>query len=1380
MKKLNFKSLLAVLLAVMMVLSLAACGGKVDETEPDETIVIPADTDPIETEAPVDTDPSEIDPADPSETDPKYDPIETEPKYDPIETDPVETAPAETEPVDPATCEHNYMIKEITPSTDDEPGVTAEVCSKCGHVRNESDSAPEEHIHDDYTGTPDIMDWRAEFDATTANLRYLCYSCGSYAYFGGIKEVINDGLEEVYSACDATVITPNADTYWLFTEVIGVEGGLKAGKYLTIGDTELFALDSANGEVASVEFAIFVENNTKYTMFVDGYPMVWDGELTGGDIVLGDADLFNMSFINTKIVVIGECDEAIVPNAVPHVHSEKNAIVSMIQGETAFEFGYLCACGADLRGNKINELIVDDLYDVYGGKTTLEYNTDASVYWIVADVNVRSVDNLGEMVRLGDQVLLTADDFVLDYAVTVKVAIRVDLDNSVATIYINEVLYDTIALTAKAYDSVTFGYADKAGEAAVESDFRVKYAKIVVLGTDEAVAPNYIANTSLPACNNVEIAYQATLSYGESKIKMICKNCGDYVDVTSDVAHEKQNIDNGDGFTGERNIPTSLDVVGASNEDGYAIAFNYKLDNLLTTQEVSVLSVTASYGTGWRIPIFLRQYPTASGLMMRIAKNENAPGFYLEAGVDYEFVIFVNPKNDNGRPEHYVFVNGEFLGTFEQTGDEVIPDGATNANFRINDQWKNGSKTHITNFEVLLLNENFVMGDDVVNPEPPETEAPETEAPAPDEPLPEKENELIAIDGAFVRGGDYRTKVMSNPSQTNANIDYLEVRDDNDTDATTLNGDQKSYGRMAFIKFDLTKLNGQKLESAVLSVSFKEGYTNRAYNFYIAENNWTRSTITADTAPAVVGGVSLVNAMGAGATSVDIADLINAALKAGEDEITIMISADKTYFSNAGGQSQIAYNATAKPIVEFKIAADQDWSDVPDISVGNEPETEPVETEAPETEAPETEAPVDCDNHTVGLVEYGGSVVKYVCDNCGAPIWKSTGVILNKWTDDNDGNGFSGERTVAISESGVKADVDGGYVIALTYKLGSITNPNGEVSILSLVGKRDSDYYIPVFLRQAVVDGELVMKISKAADAPYFKLEAGVAYNILILVDPANAEGKTEHVVYVNGKKIGQITQDVKIPSTVDAGSVYIRINDGWNNKSNTRIYDLEVLSIGDNFAFPEEPVVVECDNHTAGTLSYDNSVVKYICDNCGTPIWKSKGVEISKWDDTNNGNGFSGERTINVDKDVVSTANGGGYAIYLKYELGAIANPDGEVSVLSIVSTKNGSYYIPAFLRQAVVDGELVMKIANASGDVPYFKLTADTEYEIFIIVNPNGKHAVYVDGELVGTYNNSVKIPSDVDDSVYFRINDQYKNKCKTFINHFEVFKLGSDAFN
>ena len=1063
--------------------------------------------------------------------------------------------------------------------------------------------------------------------------------------------------------------------------------------------------------------------------------------------------------------VCAKCGDTINEVVLPvlghyHICSDEAISWEIKADETGMTLVCLClTCGNKIDRYSVNGLICDGLDDVYGGQTVVDYATDAEAYWIGAYVNVRDAAKLGNVVTLGSTVLLDAADLGFKAAATMELAVYVDAANGMAYVYVDRTFKKAVGLADEAITSVTFGSAKN-----TEVDFRTKYIKVVTLGEGDLAVPTFKASTAtFTPCANPD----TKAVYSGTYITLSCSACGESEVVTGDVIIEKQDIDNGDVFRGERTFDTTPDTISVINTGGYAVRFNYTLDDLATTQEVSVLSTVAKKGSDWVVPIFLRQYPVNGNLVMRIYKDETSPGFVLEAEKTYEFIILVDILNENNMTEHVVYVDGECIGTFEQPN--VIPASGTGCHFRIYDQWKNGSATHLTDFEVFYIPEGFVIPDEEgVMPDLPE--APETEPDAP-ETFPEEEDELVAIDGAFVRGGDYKSKVMSNPSQTNSNIDYLEVRSDGDSDATTINGSEKSYGRNAYLKFNLTKLDGKKLKSAVLTVSFKEHFTNRAYNIYIVGNDWERSTITAATAPEVKEGVYLENVMAAGANSVDIAKLINAAIKAGHTELTIMISGDSTYFNTSGGQSQIAYNANARPNIKFVVADDQSWDDVPDIS--GEPEEEPEETEPP----------VNCDDHTKGVIEYSDSVVKYVCDNCGANIWKTNSkAAVEKWTDDNGGNGFSGERTIDVPESAVNAGVEGGYAIALKYKLGSVNNPDGEVSILSMVGTRSGSYYIPVFLRQAVVEGELVMKISKAADAPYFKLEAGVEYNILILVDPANAEGKTEHVVYVNGKKIGQITQDEKIPVDVDAGSVYVRINDGWKNKCNTRIYDLEVLTIGKNFMFPEEPVVVECDNHTEGTLSYADSVVKYVCNSCGTPIWKTNGVALEKWTDDNGGNGFSGERTITVPEAAVNAGVEGGYAIALTYKLGSVTNPDGEVSILSMVGKRGGSWYIPVFLRQAVKDGELVMKISKAA-DAPYFKLEAGVEYNILIIVDPanaEGKteHVVYVNGEKVGKITQDEKIPADVDaGSVYVRINDGWKNKCNTRIYNLEVLTIAKN---
>ena len=149
MKKFEVKSLVVMLLALAMILSLAACGKPDDttapsdltdpvDTEPMDTDPMdtdPVDTDPVETD-PVETDPVETDPVetDPVETDPvETDPVETDPKYDPIETDPVVTDPVETDPVVTEHI-HNYKKTILAYPDCENAGEEAMVC-ECGHTR---------------------------------------------------------------------------------------------------------------------------------------------------------------------------------------------------------------------------------------------------------------------------------------------------------------------------------------------------------------------------------------------------------------------------------------------------------------------------------------------------------------------------------------------------------------------------------------------------------------------------------------------------------------------------------------------------------------------------------------------------------------------------------------------------------------------------------------------------------------------------------------------------------------------------------------------------------------------------------------------------------------------------------------------------------------------------------------------------------------------------------------------------------------------------------------------------------------------------------------------------------------------------------------------
>ena len=151
MKKFEVRSLLALILALVMVLAMTACAGGTDEPASEPVATDPVETDPTETD-PIETDPTETDPVetdppevvdpvdtdDPDETDPKYDPIET----DPIVTDPVETDPPETEPAHT----HNYVKGNTVAATCQQEGYTEYTCS-CGDTKKEDIKPKTDHSY---------------------------------------------------------------------------------------------------------------------------------------------------------------------------------------------------------------------------------------------------------------------------------------------------------------------------------------------------------------------------------------------------------------------------------------------------------------------------------------------------------------------------------------------------------------------------------------------------------------------------------------------------------------------------------------------------------------------------------------------------------------------------------------------------------------------------------------------------------------------------------------------------------------------------------------------------------------------------------------------------------------------------------------------------------------------------------------------------------------------------------------------------------------------------------------------------------------------------------------------------------------------------------
>lgn len=154
MKKFEVRSLLAFLLAAMMVFTLAACGDGNDTLPPDSETTDPVETDPTETD-PVETDPVETDPVetDPVETDPPAtEPVETDPPVtEPVETEPPVTEPVETDPpaTEPAVtdCKHDYGSGKKVNATCQSEGGTEYTCRKCGETKLENVTPKVDHLY---------------------------------------------------------------------------------------------------------------------------------------------------------------------------------------------------------------------------------------------------------------------------------------------------------------------------------------------------------------------------------------------------------------------------------------------------------------------------------------------------------------------------------------------------------------------------------------------------------------------------------------------------------------------------------------------------------------------------------------------------------------------------------------------------------------------------------------------------------------------------------------------------------------------------------------------------------------------------------------------------------------------------------------------------------------------------------------------------------------------------------------------------------------------------------------------------------------------------------------------------------------------------------
>ena len=171
MSKKMMRSVLAVLVALMMLVVFVACDDPADTTTPDTTDVPETTTEPDET-LPDETEPDETEPDEtlPDETEPDETlPAETEPaETEPAETEPAETEPAETEK--PGVHTHDYAVSEAAP-TCTTPGVLTYACS-CGDFYEEVGADAIGHFYSLYETIYGNC-------TTTGEIIYKCDTCGA-------------------------------------------------------------------------------------------------------------------------------------------------------------------------------------------------------------------------------------------------------------------------------------------------------------------------------------------------------------------------------------------------------------------------------------------------------------------------------------------------------------------------------------------------------------------------------------------------------------------------------------------------------------------------------------------------------------------------------------------------------------------------------------------------------------------------------------------------------------------------------------------------------------------------------------------------------------------------------------------------------------------------------------------------------------------------------------------------------------------------------------------------------------------------------------------------------------------------------------------------
>ena len=336
----------------------------------------------------------------------------------------------------------------------------------------------------------------------------------------------------------------------------------------------------------------------------------------------------------------------------------------------------------------------------------------------------------------------------------------------------------------------------------------------------------------------------------------------DYISSTEGIAlHEASGGEISDGkwiYSGKPLVvKDDMDIYSL---DYYSIEFDFCFDSFVNKDSTSVFSFISDDDgvlngeSGFYIPFKMNM----DGLIYHNRVKDIT--FQVETGKTHHYKLDVN----NVKRTATVYIDGRLLVSASYTRD--IREYQC---FRIMDGGR-GADMWLDNFAIIDTAASESSG---------------TESLAP------------AVEGAYTRGGKY-----GNEPQGLAEDSYIELK---------YSPSDKTYDRHGFLKFDISKLQRDKVRYAVLYCNFLQLNAESLYDIYWVDSDWDTETLTYNNMPEGEKIFENVKFSQAG-LELDFSEIIRVALADGDQYFSIKISPVN---QPTGAQIRLCFSTDLKPVI---------------------------------------------------------------------------------------------------------------------------------------------------------------------------------------------------------------------------------------------------------------------------------------------------------------------------------------------------------------------------------------------------------------------------------------------------------------------------------